>query len=194
MAHRRISRGVRLKPDNAPARKQLETTLKAAGDTAGAEAVASEVKTGDDFARQLDLGQSLLNKKDFLGAIGAYRKAIAIKPGDPRGHHYLALALNTKDDIDGAIAEFREAIRLKPEDAGVHDWLGYMLVRKGDHDAAMVELRKALRIDPNHLFAHRNLGGASWPRATRSAPSPSSAPPSGSSRMSPSPGSSLSRH
>jgi tetratricopeptide (TPR) repeat protein len=161
------------------------------GDLEGAIATCQEgikLHPKSSHAR-IGLGNALYAKKDFDGAITAYREAIKIiltsdlpyVNGDT--YNRLGNALRAKDDLDGAITAYREAIKIDPRNAEAHTNLGDALYRKGDsggaiaaytnlasvlkakgdHDGAIACYREAIRIEPKYAAAHNNLA---WLLAT----------------------------
>lgn len=99
-------------------------------------------------AEQVNRGVALQQKKDFDGAIAAYRQALAAEPDNALAHYNLASALADKKDLDGAIAEYRKSLSLQPDLALARFGLGYALASKGDKAAGIVELKAYLRDAP----------------------------------------------
>lgn len=89
----------------------------------------------------------LSNAGDWQGAIGAYERALALRPSD----HVLWLELGKEreraGDADGALVAFREAARLAPFYAQPHWQLGNALLRAGSQAEAVAELRRAAASD-----------------------------------------------
>jgi eukaryotic-like serine/threonine-protein kinase len=106
------------------------------------------------------LGMALMRRRDYDGAIAAFREAIRLDSTDAHAHNNLGLALGSKRNLDGAIAEIREAIRLDPDEASFRINLGAVLLHKGDLDGAIAAFRKAIRLDPKDAHARNNLGAA----------------------------------
>jgi Flp pilus assembly protein TadD len=108
------------------------------------------------------LGAALCDgKRDYAGAILAFREAIRLDPKDASFRSNLGAALLHKGDVDGAIAAFREAIHLDPKDAHAHNNLGAALCDgKRDYAGAILAFREAIRLDPKDAHAHYNLGNA----------------------------------
>jgi tetratricopeptide (TPR) repeat protein len=110
-----------------------------------------------DFWLHFDLGVALAKDRPDA-AVGAYRAALALRPGTPAVLNNLGNVLYRKQEYDAAMAEFKEASRLGPRDAVPHFNLGVVLYAKQEYDAAMAENREAIRLDPNFAEAHNNLG------------------------------------
>jgi tetratricopeptide (TPR) repeat protein len=92
--------------------------------------------------------------------VGAYRAALALRPGTPAAYTSLGNTLRHSGDLAGAIAACREAIRLDPKLAQAHNNLGNALRHSGDLAGAIAAHREAIRLDPTYAQAHNNLGVA----------------------------------
>jgi tetratricopeptide (TPR) repeat protein len=93
-------------------------------------------------------------------AIGYYRAALALRPGNAGVSLNLGLALQAKGDAGGAVAAFRRAIDLEPRYAAAHFNLGNALRDKGLLDEAILEYRRALDLDPKREGVLVGLGDA----------------------------------
>ena len=91
-------------------------------------------------------------------AIGAYRAALALRPGTPAVLFNLGIVLGGKKEYDAAIAEYKEASRLDPKFAPPHHGLGNVLYEKKEYDAAIAEYKEAIRLDPKFAPPHHGLG------------------------------------
>jgi serine/threonine protein kinase/Tfp pilus assembly protein PilF len=104
----------------------------------------------------------------FLGvarhdlAIGAFRAALAIRPGTGAAHNSLGNALCRKKAYDAGIAEYEEAIRLEPKHAFPHISMGDALREKKEYNAAVAEFQKAMHLDPKLSGPHNGLGNVLW--------------------------------
>lgn len=94
------------------------------------------------------LGLALLNDGDAVGAMDAYRKAVALKPNYATAHNNLGGTLLEQGRLEEAAREFRLAAKLMPNMAAAHDGLGRALAMQGKLDEAIVEFQQALQIDP----------------------------------------------
>jgi hypothetical protein len=90
----------------------------------------------------------LSNAGDAAGAIRAYERALALRPGD----HVLWLELGKEreraGDAAGALSALREAVRLAPSYAQPRWQLGNALLRAGSREEAFTELRRAAASEP----------------------------------------------
>jgi superkiller protein 3 len=121
-------------------------------------------------------GDALVRANKRVEAAEAYRKAMALSPGDHwTGTAFAALqrevarellaradALRAKGDGQQAADDYREAIKLDPKNMEPYGKLGMALLglkgdAKGDRAAGC---RKAVELYPNYPYAHLALGGA----------------------------------
>lgn len=109
----------------------------------------SYVRAGDAF---------LFSGSDVPGAIGEYRKALALNPENAIAHCNLGgLLINQGRTVEGA-AHLSEAIRLDPESYSAHYNLGRLLFRQGDIDGAIERYFSTVAIKPDLADAHSTLG------------------------------------
>jgi len=95
---------------------------------------------------------------NYEGAVGNYRRAIALTPDFVTARNRLGITLNKLGQHHAATAEFREAVRLKPEYAYLHNNLGFSLFLEDQFGEAETSVRKALNLKPDFARAHTNLG------------------------------------
>src|SRR5262249_35495313 len=106
------------------------------------------------------LGALLSNeKRDYAGAVVAFRRAIALDPKYATAHVNLGITLHKMGQTDAAIAEYREAIRLDPNNFVANINLRtYLSDVPGDYDGAIASFGRAITHSPNNGMAHVNLG------------------------------------
>jgi serine/threonine-protein kinase len=158
ITYRRIA--VALRPDNAAARTNLGTALRAKGDLAGAirehrQAIALEPQLVNAHN---NLGNALMATGDRAGAIKAFRRAIELDPQHASAHSNLGNVLRAAGDVPGAIREYRRAIELDPKYPNPHNGLATVFHAKGDWTGAIREYRRAIELDPEVAGFHNNLG------------------------------------
>jgi tetratricopeptide (TPR) repeat protein len=105
-----------------------------------------------------NLGDALVRRGDYNGAVAAYQKITELDPRLPAAHFHLGIALKDKGDVDGAIAAYKRAIELDPRHARAHNNLGAALKEKGDVEGAVGAYKRAIELDPKFAQAHNNLG------------------------------------
>jgi tetratricopeptide (TPR) repeat protein len=115
----------------------------------------------------------LSNAGDTGGAIGAYERALALRPSDHVLWLELGKARDRGGDAVGALTAFREAARLAPFYAQPRWQLGNALMRAGRFEEAHPELRRAAESDrtlyPNLLEAEWHASGRNPNEFVRSA-------------------------
>ena len=100
-----------------------------------------------------------LSPNDPVGAVAAYRQALAIDL-DPRislgAQINLAARLMEQGDLDEAIQLTQAATQAAPEVALSWTNLGLMQRRRGDIAAALAAYSQAIALDPNNASCHQN--------------------------------------
>jgi tetratricopeptide (TPR) repeat protein len=99
-----------------------------------------------------------LKARDFSGAIEAYKRAIALTPGDEDLHFNLGIAYVQNGDLTNAEREYKQALELLPDYPEVHNNLGNLLLRSGRMAEAEEHFTEALKQMPEYAQAHNNLG------------------------------------
>jgi predicted O-linked N-acetylglucosamine transferase (SPINDLY family) len=117
-------------------------------------------RDGDDADVQCNLGVALQETGRIDEAIGAYRRAIELKPSLAAAYYNLGSALRRKGRFDEAITAFGFAIELDPNHAAAHNNLGGTLQQTGRLDEAIAAYRRAIALEPASAGAHSNLGSA----------------------------------
>lgn len=102
-------------------------------------------------------GGVLQRQGDLAGAMGAYSRAVSLRPDDYVLWLNLSHARELNGDREGAIAAARYAASLAPHYSKPHWQLGNLLVRAGRIDEGYRELRAAGRSNPALLPAFINL-------------------------------------
>jgi tetratricopeptide (TPR) repeat protein len=90
----------------------------------GASACASDLKEAEN---QVALGNALAAQGKISEAIGAYRKAIELRPDYAQAHNGLGTALRSQGKLVEAIAAYRKALELVPDYAEAHKNLAVTL-------------------------------------------------------------------
>jgi serine/threonine-protein kinase len=156
-----LRKAVELSPESALCHGNLLYVLVAQGKAEESAAALREVSRfePDSSRTHRCRGELLLViRKDYPGAIAAFRTAVQRGPNDAAAHNGLGLALRKARRLDEAIPAFRAACRLKPEDAGVHRNLGIALAAARQYPEAATAFRQALRFEPADTDAHFLLG------------------------------------
>lgn len=104
------------------------------------------------------LGDSHRVRGETAASEAAYRKALQLRPGDPRVQANLGLLYNQDGRTAGAAALFRESLATDPVQPLTWVNLGIALAAEGDPVGARQAYEEALRIDPREAVAWFNLG------------------------------------
>jgi tetratricopeptide (TPR) repeat protein len=132
----------------------------------------------NDSKTNLALGLEYLDRSDFVQAIAALRKAIALEPENIRAHFALGMALRETGDLGAALTHLRRVVETEPGHAAGHYELGQTLRQSGELTPAIAEFERALEINPELREGYYALGAALKQQsatARTSAPPPSSA-------------------
>ena len=111
----------------------------------------------DYLQAHINLGDTLLEQKNFEAAIESYNKVLLLKPKHVGSLNNLGLSLQKKGNLEKAIDTYRNAISLEPERLEIHNNLGNALREIGDNTSAIASYKRALNIDPAHPDSHTNL-------------------------------------
>jgi protein O-mannosyl-transferase len=101
----------------------------------------------------------------YRTASSIWADVVAKRPGSPRGHANLALAMLEEGKAAESIPHFLDALRLDPNQASIHCNLGDALVTSGAVDQGIAEFKEALRLDPDYAPARVALGNAMTKRS-----------------------------
>jgi tetratricopeptide (TPR) repeat protein len=104
-----------------------------------------------------DLGSALLAAGDVEGAIGSYRRALAIDARSSVVTANLGYALSLANRHEEAVTTLRHAVELDPNNVTALDNLGTALARRGDRAGAVEAFTRAQAIEPNDPRARTGL-------------------------------------
>ena len=107
---------------------------------------------------------NLGNALDALGqveeAIGAYRAALRLQPGEADFHYNLGNALRTQRRLDEAIQAYHEALRADPAHVRASHNLANAYREKGQLNDCIAASRATIRLSADHSGAYHTLGHA----------------------------------
>jgi len=104
------------------------------------------------------LGEAKAAKGDIDGAIGAYTKALAYNPINPRVHMSLGkIYYSEKGLYYESVTAYKKAIDLDPNSVDARMGLGEVYEDKGLYKEAMEEYRRVIDLDGKHTGAMYNL-------------------------------------
>ncbi|POM67641.1 Hypothetical protein PHPALM_16321 [Phytophthora palmivora] len=101
----------------------------------------------DMAATHHELGETLLSKGDFAGAVVELQRSVELDSGNAAAWLHLAKALDgLGEDSESAEEAVRRALELEPASIGALSLLGKLLHLRGDHDDAILVFRQALEL------------------------------------------------
>jgi tetratricopeptide (TPR) repeat protein len=154
----------RLAADRAPTSGHLDAAYKLSvcyAVEAGKAADLLQTNKHDEATLFLLRGDvSLRLKQDAPAAQDEYRKAIAMRPGDPALLARLAEAQAAAGDTDGARQSAQAALAIDPHRRDALRTLASLAMSNRDYDAALPWLRQLAAESPDDRTAQVELGGA----------------------------------
>jgi tetratricopeptide (TPR) repeat protein len=106
------------------------------------------------------LGDQLMQKNDYAGAIEQFQISLAQNPDFDSGQLMYGLCLFRTGDFPGAIDAFHRCLAIDPRYGAAHEFLGFALTKAGRLDEAIEEFHAFLRILPTSAEGHFGLGQA----------------------------------
>lgn len=104
------------------------------------------------------LGLALTERRSFVPAEGALRRAVELDPTSFSAQLNLGVFLQTVRRPAEAIAAYRKALELQPRHVNAHLNLGMALVASGAPREALTSFTTAVRLKPDHPEALRLAG------------------------------------
>jgi predicted O-linked N-acetylglucosamine transferase (SPINDLY family) len=155
-----IRRATRVSPMIPDYHNDLGLALHALGQRQAAiTAYQRAVQLSPSFAALSNLGVSLLEEQRFAEAIGAFERALALKPGAVNVRVRLGDALKAQGQLQPAITAYRRALAIQPGFEAYHQ-LATALHERGESGEAVAVFRQALAIKPDSGEVYYNLGNA----------------------------------
>ena len=105
----------------------------------------------------LELGNALMESKQWPRAEAAFRTAARLRPNDAAAWGFLGWVLWQQNKTVEARDDLEKAIAIDPDAAGVHNNLASLLMGTGDLPGAEKEFRAALAINPGVAEWQSNL-------------------------------------
>lgn len=106
----------------------------------------------------LEAAIALMQQGAWAAAESAYRKIIAVDPGQVDALHLLGLALAQQGRLDEAAVQIRAAIGVRDDLPALHSNLGNVQKLLGRLDDALASYERALLLQPDHVEARSNRG------------------------------------
>lgn len=147
-------------PDSGFVWKALGTALRAQGkDALQALKKAAALLPGDADVFN-NLGNALLDARQFDAAAANYRQALKLKPDLIEARCNLGNVLRNLGQLDAAVVSCRRALEMNPAYVNAHNNLGNALHDLGQLDHAVASYHRALELKPDLAEGYNNLGNA----------------------------------
>jgi tetratricopeptide (TPR) repeat protein/SAM-dependent methyltransferase len=91
-------------------------------------------------------------------SVGAYNKALAIKPDYAEAYYNMGITLQEQGKLEEAIEAYNKSLAIKPDYAEAYNNLGATLQEQGKLEEAIDAYNKALAIKPDYAEAYYNMG------------------------------------
>ena len=98
------------------------------------------------------------NPADMVAAVKAFRKAVALRPGNARFLCQFGEGLEAAGELEEAERAYRKAAARQPKWAWPRLRLGNLRLRQRDFSGAQEEYGEAVRLEPENPDAHYGLG------------------------------------
>src|SRR5512143_3508938 len=115
---------------------------------------------GATMSETLQKAEVLAARRNWTGAIAAYREAIVASPNDASLHNRLGICYQRKGDVKAARAAYKKAIDLRNEYAEAWNNLGTIDHARGKYKQAISAYGKAIQMNARDAVFHKNLGAA----------------------------------
>ncbi|MFY9911474.1 MAG: tetratricopeptide repeat protein [Candidatus Sulfotelmatobacter sp.] len=157
-AESELKSAVKLDPNSEEAVTTLALLYTDEGDTAHALQVLSAVPDAGRSAKLYSaLGATYEQRKDYKGAIDAYKHAIMLDRDNLDAIRGLAENYLNDGQIDKALDQYRVIADANPEDAQTYLRISEIYRRQGKYDEALDSLKKAQAMVPDALEVPYNI-------------------------------------
>ena len=155
----------RINPSDIEAHKELALLLEKTGDQEGVrieKAKLASLKSESDKEAAIagfnEKAREDLASGNAEAAVENYRKAVQLRPRDPKLRYNLSLALDRMGDFASERKELERAVELDSKFLVAQNQLGLLALRNGQLAEAEQRFKNVLAIDPRFAEAQSNLG------------------------------------
>ncbi|HIL10894.1 MAG TPA: tetratricopeptide repeat protein, partial [Candidatus Latescibacteria bacterium] len=157
-AHAHYQQAIDHKPEYVEALNSQGLVFMQRGQLAKAQQRFMEALAEFEYAPAYNnLGTAYLKDKNYMAAIRAYKKAIALAEKNAMHHFNLGLAFQKAVQNEGAVQAFEQAIALQPSYAKAYLSMALSHQRMGNLPAARKSLQRLLQVEPENATAARLL-------------------------------------
>jgi tetratricopeptide (TPR) repeat protein len=114
----------------------------------GSLTLEAKLRTQPNARAYADLGTWFRDRRQFVCAAEAFKKALELEPGSAHFAYLLGASLFSSDHVKEAIGPLQQSVRLDPKVLQPHLILGAALDAVHDTANAEIEWRAALALDP----------------------------------------------
>ncbi|GHV81262.1 hypothetical protein AGMMS49944_30530 [Spirochaetia bacterium] len=153
-------RAVGIKPDYAPAHREIGRILFSKGDFRGAvNAFTTALRyTPGGSASLREMGAAQMALRDFTAAETSFAKALQVSPGDDQTNYNMAVLMLSRNKGAEAFPYAKQAADSVPANAVYVYTLGLAHEAAGDVDAAAAAYNRAITLDAAYIRPRINLG------------------------------------
>ena len=112
---------------------------------------AADISPQEDFF--YNLGEVLVELKDWDNAIATFRKVLETDSGDGNSYFNLGVCYFNKDEKNLALDNFQKAVDINPQDVFAYFYLGYIYQNNGLTNFAIESYKNVLTISPDYSWA-----------------------------------------
>lgn len=111
-------------------------------------------------ASEFEQGRTAIDKKDWNGAIGHLKKALAEDRNNADIHSYLGYAYRNSGNWDEGIKYYTSALAINPNHKGANEYLGQAYLNRGNVALAEQQLAKLDKICGQSCTEYKTLAVA----------------------------------
>jgi tetratricopeptide (TPR) repeat protein len=115
------------------------------------------IKAPSNVRAHSNLGNMLVAKRDFEGALMHYRTALRLQPHVARNHYDVGNTLAYLGRVEEAQVCYEKAIEIDPRFADPYNNLASLFARRGKLEQAKIHYQHAIQVKPDYAEAHNNL-------------------------------------
>ncbi|HVN34415.1 MAG TPA: tetratricopeptide repeat protein, partial [Casimicrobiaceae bacterium] len=160
-----LRRALVAEPENSELVRECARVAWLMGDAERAQAdCRAALDRAPNDASAWNLLGEILRTADTAGAESAWRRALAVDPGNGEARFHLGNLYRERGDPRGARDEYERALGAAPGHPGILNNLGLALEASGERDRAESCYEQVLAADPRHADALGNLASSLFER------------------------------
>jgi len=112
----------------------------------------------DNYIARVNLGHTLMQKRQFERAEIHFAALIRIDPEDALGYYQMGVVTASQNRMEEAIGHYRRALAIAPGYYEAHNNIGNVYSKLNRYTEASSHYRAAIRISPHEYLPYKNLG------------------------------------